>query len=314
MIRKLYTCLTLTLLLSLPSFAKASDKIPFRMEGNLLLIKATLNGQTGNFLLDTGAPELILNEAYFEGIRIPWDPKQVVDFNGHASEARHFAIESFSIGDLSIKKQYALTVNLTSVEKAKGIHLLGIIGYSVLKDLELLFDFDRQELSIAHSKKKAFSFAIAEMPTASFDLRFSGHLPYLIARIGKKKLRFGLDTGAEVNVLDDKSFRHVEGAFDEVKKLHVKGITHHQKLATSGALQHLTIDGQPVGPLNVTVVSIQSLNESLTIGLDGILGMPFLKRGRVGVDYEGRKVWVWRSDGRLARENIDNGLEVNNEK
>jgi predicted aspartyl protease len=312
--RKLYIYLTWALLSAIPLFAKANETIPFRLEGNLLLIKATLNGQTGNFLLDTGAPELILNRAYFEGMRIPWDEKEVIDFNGHASEARHFAISDFSIGGLSIKKQYALTVDLSSIEIAKGIHLLGIIGYAVLKDLELLFDFDRQELSLAPAQKKRFSFDIPEMPAATFDLRFSGHLPYLIAHIGKKKLRFGLDTGAEVNILDNKSFRHAEDHFDAVKKLQVKGITHHQQAATSGTLQNLSINGQRVGPLQVTVINIGFLNESLTIGLDGILGMPFLKRGRVGLDYGERKMMFWPSDGRLVREDIDNRLEVNIEK
>ena len=58
MIHRLNTYLTLALLLCFSIITEAKDKIPFRLEGNLLLIKATLNGQTGNFLLDTGAPDL----------------------------------------------------------------------------------------------------------------------------------------------------------------------------------------------------------------------------------------------------------------
>ena len=314
MIHKLHSYLTLALLFSATCCALAKERIPFRLEGNLILIKATLNGLTGDFILDTGAPELIINEAYFKGMRIPWDNKQVVDFNGHASEARHFAVNGFSIGGLSIKKQYALTVDLSSVEKVKRIHLLGIIGYSVLKDLELLFDFDRQELTLALAQKKTADFDIFAPPISTYELRFSGHIPYLIARLGKKKLRFGLDTGAEVNILGEHSFKHVESSFGETKKLQVKGITPHQKAATSGALQHLSIDGQPLGPQIVTVISLQSLNESLTVGLDGIFGVPFFKQGRVGIDYRRRKMWVWPSDGRLVEEEVETGLEVNLEK
>lgn len=292
----LHTCLALSLLLSTAICSTAQERIPFRLEGNLLIIKATLNGQTGNFLLDTGAPELIVNERYFEGARVSLDQKQIVDFNGHASEAHRYAITKFSIGDLTIKKQFALSVDLTSVEKVKGIQLLGIIGYTILKDLELLFDFDRHELSIAPSQKKEFLFAIVEAPAATFDLRFSGHLPYLIAQVGKKKFRFGLDTGAEVNLIDEKSFKSVADHFDEVKKIQVKGITHHQQAATSGTLQNLTINDRPLGPLAVTVISLEPLNEGLPVGLDGILGMPFFRKGRVGVDYGERKIWVWEAD------------------
>lgn len=306
----LHTCLALTFLFSTTFRASAQERIPFRMEGNLLVIKATLNGQTGNFLLDTGAPELIINEHYFEGVRVSWDQKQIVDFNGHTSEARRFSITNFSIGDMAIKKQFALTVDLTSVEKVKGIHLLGIIGYSIMKDLEFFLDFDRQELSIAPSQKKGFAFDMGESPSAIFDLRFSGHLPYLVAQIGKKKFRFGLDTGAEVNIIAEKSFKSVADHFDEVKRIQVKGITHHQQAATSGILQNLTINDLPLGLLDVTVLNLESLNESLPVGLDGILGMPFLGKGRVGVDYGEKKMWVWESDGLLVEEAVEKGVEV----
>jgi hypothetical protein len=296
----LHTCLALALLFSTALSSSAQEYIPFRLEGNLLIIEANLNGQTGKFLLDTGAPELIVNERYFEGTRVSRDQRQLVDFNGHTSEARRYAVTKFSIGDLTIKKQFALSVDLTSIEKVKGIQLLGIIGYSILKDLELLFDFDRHELSIAPSQKKGFAFTVSESPDAIFDLRFSGHLPYLVAQIGKKKFRFGLDTGSEVNIIDEKSFKPVADHFDEVKKIQVKGITHHQQAATSGTLQNLTIHDRPLGPLAVTVINLESLNEGLTIGLDGILGMPFFGKGRVGVDYGERRMWVWGSDGLLV--------------
>ena len=302
--------LILSFLLSTACSGIALESIPFRFEGNLLIVKATLNGMTGDFIIDSGAPELIINQAYFEGMRICCDQLQVVDSNGHASEARHFAIKSFSIGTLDIKKQYALTVDLSSLEKVKGIHLIGIIGYSVLKDLELLFDFDRQELTVSHSQKKGSFFDINDSPIVAFDLKFSGHIPFIIAKIGKKKLRLGLDTGAEVNILDDRSFKGASGHFEEMKKMRVKGITRHQKAALSGVLKHISIDGRPIGPINVTVISLQPLNESLTIGLDGILGMPFLKRGRVGLDYGARTLVVWPSDGRLVGEEIEPKLEV----
>ncbi len=310
----LHTYLALAFLLTTTVYTTAQERMPFRLEGDLLIIKATLDGQTGNFLLDTGAPDLILNQAYFAGVRIPWDQKQIVDFNGHASEALVFAVKKFSIGELPIKKKYALTVDLTSVEQVKGIHLLGIIGYSVLKDLELLIDFYHQELTVAPAQRKSSFFSKIEPPTATYDLRFSGHLPFLIAYIGKKKLRFGLDTGAEVNIIDDKSFKYAAPHFDATKKLKVKGITRHQQLATSGVLRHLAIDGQLVDPLDVTVISIASLNESLTFGLDGILGMPFLREGRVGVDYGERELWVWSGDGLLVEEGVDVGMEVNLER
>ncbi|MEO1262977.1 MAG: aspartyl protease family protein [Bacteroidota bacterium] len=277
----------------------AKDRIPFRFVGNLLLVKANLNGQVGEFILDTGAPELMVNQAYFKGVPALRASTEIVDLNGHSSEARYFAIDHFSIGSLPIKKQYALTVDLSSVERTKGIHLLGIIGYAILKDLELIFDFDREELTFAPAQRKSAPL-VNEPPIASFGLKFSGHVPYLIGSIGKKKFRLGIDTGAEINLLDDSSLKRVPSCFDEIKKLQVKGISHQQKMATSGILKNLMIGEQLIGSLDVTIVSLHPLNESLAVDLDGILGMPFLRKGKVGVSYKKRRLWVW--EGKLRKE------------
>ncbi|HFA48461.1 MAG TPA: hypothetical protein ENJ95_05510 [Bacteroidetes bacterium] len=312
MSRIFYTCLTSLLLFTIVFCANAKDRIPFRLEGNLLLIKATINGQTGEFILDTGAPDLILNEARFKGIRVPWEDKNIADFHGHVSAVKYYAINQFSMGGLSFKKQYALTIDLSSVEKTKGIYLLGIIGYSILKELNMMFDFDRQELSFTRSRKKCKELLSDEIPQATFDLRFSGHIPFLIANVGKKKLRLGIDTGAEINILDNRALKHTSTHFDQTKKLKVKvkGVGHHQKTANAGTLQNLHIHGHPVGPIDVTLISIRPLNESLSVALNGLLGIPFLKRGKVGIDYKKRKLYLWKPDGQLANNQPEEGLEV----
>ena len=279
--------------------APAKDQVPFRFVDNLLLVKANLNGQVGEFILDTGAPELIVNQAYFKGMPAPWPTTGIVDLNGHAGEVRYFAIEHFTIGELPVKKQYALTVDLSSVERVKGVHLLGIIGYAVLKDLELVFDFDRQELTFAPAHRKSNPL-VEEPPAATHNLKLSGHVPYLIATIGKKKFRLGIDTGAEVNLFDGQSLRRTSDCFDKIKKLMVKGISHQQQAADAGVLKNLMIGQKPIGPLDITVVSLYSLNGSLTVDLDGILGMPFLSNGRVGINYKKKKLWFWEQEGQYV--------------
>gem|GEM_PF-4997014 len=48
------------LCLSLPLFSMGSNpnfqSIPFQRSGNLILIQAKIDGRSGNFILDTGAP------------------------------------------------------------------------------------------------------------------------------------------------------------------------------------------------------------------------------------------------------------------
>jgi predicted aspartyl protease len=48
---------------------RGQDKIviPLVRVSNLFMVEATVDGQTGNFVLDTGAPGLVLNQTYFDG-------------------------------------------------------------------------------------------------------------------------------------------------------------------------------------------------------------------------------------------------------
>jgi len=46
--------------------------IPFNRAGNLIIIKAIADTTEGNFILDTGAPHLVLNMTYF--VAIPVQP------------------------------------------------------------------------------------------------------------------------------------------------------------------------------------------------------------------------------------------------
>ncbi|MCT4623410.1 MAG: hypothetical protein N4A46_07280, partial [Schleiferiaceae bacterium] len=39
--------------------------IPFKRVGNLIMVEAKIDGQMGYFVLDTGAPYLVLNSTYF---------------------------------------------------------------------------------------------------------------------------------------------------------------------------------------------------------------------------------------------------------
>lgn len=307
---KLTFFLLLTFLLHLPFDALSEERIPFRFVDNLLLVEATINGETGEFILDTGAPDLILNQAHFNGIRVPWALNDVVDFNGKASEARVLAVKGFSIGAMEIKKQHALCIDFTSVERLKKIRLLGVIGYAVLKDLDILFDFDQQEVSISSNRGKHVDLFEGTSPEHSFKLRQNGHMLYLVVQAGKKKLRFGIDTGAEVNIFHEKSLKQVSGHFDMVKRVQVKGITSKQSIAVAGALHQLQIDKRPVGTMPVTVVNMSPLNNSLALDLDGILGIPFLKKGRVGLDFKERKLLVWGGEGLLVQDAVEERMEA----
>ena len=55
--------------------------LPFRRVENLMVLEVEIDGQIGNFLLDIGAPYLVLNKTYFR-CYIPSDAMRMGGING----------------------------------------------------------------------------------------------------------------------------------------------------------------------------------------------------------------------------------------
>ena len=48
--------------------------IPFELAGRIIVVQAEVNGVAGNFLLDSGAPVIMLNRSYFNDGEITTHP------------------------------------------------------------------------------------------------------------------------------------------------------------------------------------------------------------------------------------------------
>ncbi|MBK9017004.1 MAG: aspartyl protease family protein [Saprospiraceae bacterium] len=106
--------------------------IPFKLVGQSMFVQATINDQTGTFLFDTGASDLILNSAYFTGLD---EQSEVVGLYGEVISVKHFLAHQVVLSGTSVAKDIALVLDLSAMEKVKKMPTAGILGYSVLQGL-----------------------------------------------------------------------------------------------------------------------------------------------------------------------------------
>src|ERR1700723_2375933 len=77
--------------------------VPIKRAGNLIIIEATVDSLEGNFVLDTGAPYLVLNETYFrDAPKI--DDQEAGGINGKADGAFSTVVHNFRILDLQYSR------------------------------------------------------------------------------------------------------------------------------------------------------------------------------------------------------------------
>ena len=169
--------------------------IPFEFAGNLPLFTVKVNGESKQFILDSGAQTMVLNSKYEEDSGTS-SPATVA---GHvvASVQASF-IPSFEWGGMQLSNQMAMVMDLSHLEKRLQTTVHGLIGCAQLANYDLLLDYRKRQVTLTDS--------YGEVPacmTGAVSLPFtvSQHIPVIPVKIEDKVFSLGLDTGAEGNVL-----------------------------------------------------------------------------------------------------------------
>lgn len=116
------------------------------------LIEATINGRTGEFVLDTGANMTVIDQAHLANFGIApgsGDLGGAVGI-GSGGRARRVAIDEFRIGAVDVRQARVVTSDLgqllTVLGRASGTTVNGIIGQDVLGEHRALIDVARPML------------------------------------------------------------------------------------------------------------------------------------------------------------------------
>ncbi|HLK30456.1 MAG TPA: aspartyl protease family protein, partial [Puia sp.] len=187
----------------------SSCVIPFVRAGNLILIKAKVDTTEGNFILDTGAPNLVLNMTYFRNYPSSNNSsdQEQGGVTGSVAAVNPTSIDSLSFGSVKYFKMEADRINLGHIENSKGVKILGLLGTKLFKQFELIIDYEKSLIYLhligkkeSASYKSEFLKDTATYTAVPIDIVEDKIVAH--AEMAGKKLRFVIDSGAESNVLD----------------------------------------------------------------------------------------------------------------
>ncbi len=274
--------------------------IPFTKAGNLILVKANADGIEGNFILDTGAPGLVLNLTYFRDFpSMAVSPQEQGGITGAVVAADPTLISSLSFGPIKYSKIEADRINLGHLENSKSVRILGLLGLNLFSRFEMIIDYEKSVLSFhLIAKKEAKSYSSNQLAdTATYNV-----LPILLqenkllttATMGGKKLTFLIDTGAEANILDsrlpDKIFENVA----VTGRVIIAGTGAKKTEALTGDLKNLKLGNLDIGTLPIIVTNLAKMCAAYDRCLDGMLGFDFLSLHKIGFNFVKRKMYIWK--------------------
>lgn len=181
--------------------AAASFVLPFKLvQGLIVLPQLTLNGQRGDFLLDTGCTyDIVVEQAAFPKSQVHMSTKRGLSAAG-SIPLYEVPIMQFAWGGLHDHPAVALATSLAAIRAVVGPQLLGLIGTGLLLHYEVVLDYAHHQLRLYPLNSPSSARTFIRHDSVAFTLEKGW--PVAIAFIDSVPVQLLLDTGAQDNSLD----------------------------------------------------------------------------------------------------------------
>lgn len=261
-------------------------KIPLTITNGMPFVQAKMEGQSGIYLFDTGAPMLVINDAQ-PGKDILKASSVAGDFSVTSTTVKKFEWAGNAYAPID-----AIATDLRHLEKVSDFAVAGIIGYEVIKNYELFLDYQAQQLALLNPKEDRL--LQAAYPKQVIKLEMHNHLPIIEVEIDGKILRFALDTGAAANLLDEKyaaifsTLSYTPGREEELR-----GIDQQIKKVTTAFMHRTNLGDTQIEDMKYLFTDLSHLEIFSGLRIDGLLGYPFFEKIKCSINYPKQVFYIW---------------------
>ena len=255
---------------------------------DVLLVSASVNGEGPfDFLFDTGASMTVLATSVASelGIETTEGGRGV---SGHGDiEVALGRIDSLSVGGATVEDlQVGVTAMYDQLGASIGQRLAGSIGFDFLSKFRLTFDFPAQRLHMTPAESEVPRHEPEEEGWMHFRLMDAAEKPLMLVPAfvnGRGWYTFVVDTGASICVIAPDVARELEIESEQTVQIPASGT------GTMGSVGSMSVGATRVNDLTVLISDMMTpVSEAAGEELDGIVGMSFLSRFRLSIDYSRR--------------------------
>jgi hypothetical protein len=262
--------------------------VPFKRAGNLIIVEAQIDSLEGNFVLDTGAPYLILNATYFRNL-FPIKEHEATGINGSANGSFTTVVHNFSLGfDLHYDRLVADVTDLSGIENSKKIKILGLLGTRLFAKLAITIDISKNLLYI-HKVDKQGEILPGEKAFGTPDIKttfkYINDVIFIKGTVSDKSIWFAFDSGAETNMLDLHVPKKIINSLTVINRSNVIGIGGVSYEIIYAHFDKLNIGNYPSISNRVLVSNLENLGKAYGCNVDGILGYDFFSRGIFTINF-----------------------------
>lgn len=269
--------------------------IPFALRDNLVVIHATLNGRKQSAVLDSGASTMIIDRRKAAALGLH-EGQSIGDAAGagpQAQQLRPVNVASLGVGPLRFANLAGQSSNLEQLSTSAGFPIDVLIGAPAFKYGAVQVDYRRKRVTFGPSGsmgKCANPIPLAtvyDVPVVEVEIR-----PTAMSQPVRLKLVVDLGTRHRAVMIGGPFARSEIG-----KTLIASGKTQPIGHGIGGQVQgglaqiaELRLGGQKISGLEVALSSGVAAFE--TGFIDGSLGVPLWKSGRISFDYPAQTLCI----------------------
>jgi hypothetical protein len=260
--------------------------VPIKRAGTLIIVEAQLDTMIGNFILDTGAPGLVLNETYFRDL--PHDSEK--DAGGITGAAHAFTttVHNLDILDLHYSRLTADVTDLSRIENTKGVKVLGLLGTRLFSKLAITVDLFNNVLYI-HKPDEKGDITTAERvfdhPDMKTDFKLLNDVMFIKGSINESEMWFAFDTGAECNLLDHENFKKLARKMRVVSQQTLTGVGGTKYENAYAVFDNLVVGNYLFKHNRIMFTRLEEMGKAYNNTVDAILGHDFFARGIFTINF-----------------------------
>ena len=273
-----------------------SASLPLILWQQKLYVGAQVNGVSVYFFIDTGAGATTLSQDLADGQNLARDFDHSADTFGVGGIESHLTIvqaRDVAIGPIHLVNR-SFPVAAFAQRMEDGSPVGGLIGADILSRFDLDIDLPGRRLGLwrvagCDEVKPDWPGHAQATP---LDIEPSRHITVPV-RIDGASLNLLVDTGSPNLVLSSRSAARAGATPDILEQnqpLSGRGVNDRAFAGWMHIFERLEVAGQVFGDIRTIVVAPSRVQMG-----DGLLGLEFLKRGRVWISYSTAKFFVQKT-------------------
>lgn len=259
--------------------------IPFTYVNGWIVLEVEIRDKAYNFILDTGASNIVTKELAEELNSKVLGTEQIKDVNDTENSAEYTSVSTIKIGNIDFQNTIAAIVDLNKTTEIACTKIDGLIGSNLMRKAIWDFDFQNQLITIVNDENKL------DIPTETIDSKMfigtAGLSSVTLQINGKKVLNNLIDFGnSGANLLRADYFQKQLDA--NLIQKHVKGS--QKAFGAFGHTENKLFYHTIIDELKIGNHSVNGVFTSVKSGAGNNLGLAFFKNYRVILNWKKKRI------------------------